>query len=41
MQDDGNTIYMLLGKTIKKKKKFWKEVNNLAKYFNAEIIKEV
>jgi hypothetical protein len=29
----------ILSKTIKDEKEFWEEVNNLAKYFNAKIIK--
>lgn len=41
MQEDGKTLFILLCNTMTNKKKFWKEVNNLAKYFNAEIIKEV
>jgi hypothetical protein len=41
MQENDKTLFILLCSTMTKKKKFWKEVNNLAKYFNAEIIKEV
>lgn len=41
MKEYDKTLFILTCNTTTKKKKFWKEVNNLAKYFNAEIVKEV